>query len=211
MPRVTLVLGPLLRYAGTESATFWVETSAPCEVEILGRAHADVHGRGSPLRAAARRRPRAGLGDAVRGSPRRRARLAAGRRPSAVRRPHAGRRAARAAGLRLVPGRRARSRTRSSRRGTTQLARDGSRRPLGVLEGASARRGGMARRTAAARRPGLRRRGLARDARLHRGATGHERAARRAGRRLRGVHAPLPRVLVATRTSAGCSRPSRAR
>jgi hypothetical protein len=31
-----LVLGPLLRYAGTESATFWVETSAPCEVEILG-------------------------------------------------------------------------------------------------------------------------------------------------------------------------------
>ena len=37
MPRVTLVLGPLLRYAGTESATFWVETSAPCEVEILGQ------------------------------------------------------------------------------------------------------------------------------------------------------------------------------
>src|SRR5262245_22057400 len=37
MPRVTLVLGPLLRYTGTESATFWVETSAPCEVEILDR------------------------------------------------------------------------------------------------------------------------------------------------------------------------------
>ena len=33
-----LVLGPLLRYAGTESATFWVETSAPCEVEILGHS-----------------------------------------------------------------------------------------------------------------------------------------------------------------------------
>ena len=32
-----LVLGPMLRYAGTESATFWLETSAPCEVEILGR------------------------------------------------------------------------------------------------------------------------------------------------------------------------------
>jgi hypothetical protein len=32
-----LVLGPLLRYAGTESATFWVETSAPCEVEVLGQ------------------------------------------------------------------------------------------------------------------------------------------------------------------------------
>jgi len=32
---VELVLGPLLRYAGTESATFWVETSEACEVEIL--------------------------------------------------------------------------------------------------------------------------------------------------------------------------------
>jgi hypothetical protein len=34
---VELVLGPMLRYAGTESATFWVETSSACEVEILGR------------------------------------------------------------------------------------------------------------------------------------------------------------------------------
>ena len=34
-----LVLGPLLRYAGTESATFWVETSEPCEVEVLGERH----------------------------------------------------------------------------------------------------------------------------------------------------------------------------
>jgi len=33
---VELVLGPLLRYAGSESASFWVETSAACEVEILG-------------------------------------------------------------------------------------------------------------------------------------------------------------------------------
>ena len=31
-----LVLGPMLRYAGTESATFWVETNRPCEVEVLG-------------------------------------------------------------------------------------------------------------------------------------------------------------------------------
>ncbi len=31
-----LVLGPMLRYAGTESASFWVETSSACEVEILG-------------------------------------------------------------------------------------------------------------------------------------------------------------------------------
>jgi PhoD-like phosphatase len=27
----------MLRYAGTESATFWVETNGPCEVEILGQ------------------------------------------------------------------------------------------------------------------------------------------------------------------------------
>ncbi|HET8557613.1 MAG TPA: alkaline phosphatase D family protein [Gaiellaceae bacterium] len=31
-----LLLGPLLRYAGTKSATFWVETSEACEVEVLG-------------------------------------------------------------------------------------------------------------------------------------------------------------------------------
>ena len=30
-------MGPLLRYAGSESATFWVETSSPCEVEVLGQ------------------------------------------------------------------------------------------------------------------------------------------------------------------------------
>jgi PhoD-like phosphatase len=35
-PTAELVLGPMLRYAGTQSATFWVETSAPCLVEILG-------------------------------------------------------------------------------------------------------------------------------------------------------------------------------
>jgi hypothetical protein len=31
-----LVLGPLLRYAGETDATVWVETDAPCEVEVLG-------------------------------------------------------------------------------------------------------------------------------------------------------------------------------
>ena len=32
----SLVLGPLLRHAGTTDATVWVETDAPCEVEVLG-------------------------------------------------------------------------------------------------------------------------------------------------------------------------------
>ena len=36
MSGAELVLGPLLRYAGSESATFWLETRAACEVEILG-------------------------------------------------------------------------------------------------------------------------------------------------------------------------------
>jgi hypothetical protein len=31
-----LVLGPLLRYAGTKSASVWVEATKPCEVEVLG-------------------------------------------------------------------------------------------------------------------------------------------------------------------------------
>ena len=34
--RAELMVGPLLRYAGTQSATFWVETSEACEVEVLG-------------------------------------------------------------------------------------------------------------------------------------------------------------------------------
>jgi hypothetical protein len=32
----SLVLGPLLRYVGESEATVWVETSGPCEVEVLG-------------------------------------------------------------------------------------------------------------------------------------------------------------------------------
>src|SRR3712207_1225375 len=31
-----LVLGPLHRYAGATEATVWVETTEPCEVEVLG-------------------------------------------------------------------------------------------------------------------------------------------------------------------------------
>ena len=35
MPK--LILGPLLRYVDETQATVWVETDAPCEVEVLGR------------------------------------------------------------------------------------------------------------------------------------------------------------------------------
>ena len=32
-----LILGPMLRYVSQTEATVWVETDAPCEVEVLGR------------------------------------------------------------------------------------------------------------------------------------------------------------------------------
>ena len=35
-PEPALILGPLLRFVGEDEATFWVETAAPCEVEVLG-------------------------------------------------------------------------------------------------------------------------------------------------------------------------------
>ena len=38
-----LVLGPLQRYAGDDEATVWVETDAPCEVEVLGAKQRTFH------------------------------------------------------------------------------------------------------------------------------------------------------------------------
>jgi len=38
-----LVLGPLLRYVDESSATVWVETDGPCEVEVLGRTARTFH------------------------------------------------------------------------------------------------------------------------------------------------------------------------
>ena len=43
MPK--LILGPLLRWVGETQATVWVETDAPAEVEVLGRAPGGVRGR----------------------------------------------------------------------------------------------------------------------------------------------------------------------
>ena len=39
----TLILGPLLRYVGSETATVWVETDAPAEVDVLGRSARTFH------------------------------------------------------------------------------------------------------------------------------------------------------------------------
>jgi PhoD-like phosphatase len=45
-PMPTLVLGPLLRYAGDTEATVWVETGGRCEVDVLGRTAATFEVRG---------------------------------------------------------------------------------------------------------------------------------------------------------------------
>jgi hypothetical protein len=39
----SLVLGPLLRYVGETEAVIWVETDAPCEVEVLGSRERSFH------------------------------------------------------------------------------------------------------------------------------------------------------------------------
>src|SRR3954453_11559382 len=39
----SLVLGPLLRHAGEDEATVWVETDGPCTVEVLGHAARTFH------------------------------------------------------------------------------------------------------------------------------------------------------------------------
>lgn len=40
---VDLLVGPLLRYVGTETATIWVETTKPCEVSVLGHRARTFH------------------------------------------------------------------------------------------------------------------------------------------------------------------------
>ena len=174
------------------------------------RARAHVLRRGPPLRARRPERPRRGVGAAVRGRARRRARVAARGRPTALDDPHPRGRAPRAPRVRLVPRRRS---------GAPALhapadrapARLRHRRALGALAAAPVRPGGVARLPAPARRPGLRRRDLRGDARVHPLAPRHERAARASrsptSRSTRGCIARPG----ATRTSAGCSRPCRAR
>src|SRR5918998_827053 len=39
----SLVLGPMLRYVGEDEAVIWVETDAPCEVEVLGSTERTFH------------------------------------------------------------------------------------------------------------------------------------------------------------------------
>ena len=50
VPMANLVLGPLLRYVTETEATVWVETDAPCEVEVLGRASRPSRSRSTTTR-----------------------------------------------------------------------------------------------------------------------------------------------------------------
>ena len=192
-----LVLGPILRYAGTESATFWVETSAPCEVEILGQRTPTftVEGHHYALLLVDDLEPASVTPYDVRLDGRLVWPPDDGR--PAPGRPHARRRAAGAARLRLVPGRRAAADIDSSRPWPDELGAHRGRRALDVRASSSS----------AARSDWP-------DALLllgdqvyadevspetrdvHPWPTRHERAAGRADRRLRGVHAALPRVVV---------------
>ena len=38
-----ILVGPLLRYVGTETATIWLETTRECEVAILGQRPRTFH------------------------------------------------------------------------------------------------------------------------------------------------------------------------
>ena len=48
---VRLIVGPLLRYVGTTTATVWVETDAPAVVEVLGHEAQHLSGARASLRA----------------------------------------------------------------------------------------------------------------------------------------------------------------
>ena len=185
---------PLLRYAGTESATFWVEMSAPCEVEILGHRTSTfaIEGHHYALLLAddlepERSRRTTSVSTACS--------LATGRRPPAVSRPHPRRAAARPHRLRLLPHRRPQPTELESAwpedvqvLGIDAIWTYAKQLQRGEVDWPDACR--------AARRPGLRRRRVAGDTRVHQVASRQRRAAGRTGRRLRGVHAALPRVVV---------------
>jgi hypothetical protein len=124
-----LVLGPMLRYAGTKSASFWLETNRPCEVEILGRRDRTfcVEGHHYALLLVDDLQPASLIDYDVRLD----GRVVWPARASGA---HASRRAGRATRLRLLPKRRS---TTAARR----IPFDRNRCALGVLATAAGWRG----------------------------------------------------------------------
>ena len=194
-----LVLGPLLRYVGTSTATVWVETDAAATVEVLGPPGEHVPRRtgtttpSSWSRTSSPARPRrttCGSTGAASGRP-----PTAGPSPRSERASGSGRRGSSSA--RAASARPSARRTRC--RPTEHPQGIGSRCAVGLRAAPAAGVRRLAGRAGPDGRPGLRRRGAARDARVHPRAPGRRRAAGRVGRRLRGVHPALPRVVVRPR------------
>ena len=175
----------MLRYVGETEATVWVETDAPCEVEVLGHADAHLPRRGPPLRAGLHRRPRARHHEPYEVHARRRAGLADARqrasRPRVIRTPT---RTARRCELAFGSCRVA---SRTTPPYALRKDDDPRGREIDALRALAMRMRDAAdpsdwpARAAAARRPGLRRRGLARDARRS-SATRRDPSSRRARR-----------------------------
>ncbi len=99
-----LILGPMLRHVGPTSATIWVETDAPCTVEVLGHRARTFTVAGHHYALVIVEGLAAGLDPRVRRARRRRAALAVGRQSvPALRDPHRSATARAAGAVRLVP------------------------------------------------------------------------------------------------------------
>ncbi len=199
-PAPELLLGPLLRYAGTENATFWVETSAPCDVEILGHKARtfNVEGHHYALVVANDLEPASVTPYDVRLDGRLVWPPRDGRPQPVVHTRNHEHRARLVFGSCRVGGPQPDAAHRAVAGG---LAGDRHRRPLDVLETAPARRGRMARRASSARRSGVCGRGVPCHPRVHREPPRHDRGSGPGNRRLRGIHPPLPRVVGGSRDS----------
>ena len=155
MPR--LLIGPLLRHVGATDATVWVETDAPCEVEVLGvREHTwTVAGHHYALVILADLEPGSTTPYEVRLDGERAWPPLAGDRPPSIIRTLGD-------GRRRCGSRSARAGTAARRRSSTIRTSTRTRSPRSP-GGWPARTSRMARRAAHARRPGLRRRDLRGD------------------------------------------------
>ncbi len=192
-----LVLGPLLRYVGTTDATIWVETDAACEVEVLGRREQTFCVAGPSLRAGAVEDLEPGRAG-VRGGARRRAALAAAGSefpPSVLRTFRADEQielvfgSCRVALPQEPPYTLPKEATRRTAAASTPCTRSRSRSSTTTRPPTRTSCSSAATRSTPTR---SRRRRRSSSTAARAGPP----ARRRPGRRLRGVHAPLPRVVV---------------
>ena len=192
-----LLLGPLLRYVDEEQATVWVETDSACEVEVLGRKQRTIHISGHHYALVPIEDLEPGTENPYEV-----------RLDGEVRWPEPGSELPPSVIRTIAPDEQLRIAWGSCRVTVPhEPPYDGAKTDDDRGRGSDALRCYAVRmleqdpeRVAAApvhdRRPGLRRRGLAQDAGFHPGTAQHGGSPVGAGRRLRGVHAPLPRGVV---------------